>query len=345
MKDIRKHYNECQIGEIITRDVVDFTTGVVLCKKGHILTEESLRWLEKFQVSEVYIQKDEWSKVWNINQVHTTAYRTNLMKLRNLLEESRVKGIVPYKDLEQISENFFEMLSDNSTIMGCVNMFKEVGNYTYAHSLNVAMLAVLIGKWIDLEEEQLHELFCAGLLHDIGKFGIPEKILHKRGKMTSYELKVVRAHAQIGYQQIKSMIGISDAIKEGVWTHHERADGRGYPRGLKGDQIHLYGKILGVADVYDAMISERVYKKKETPFHVMEHLMTDELDKLDPHILMTFLSHIADYYVGVNVKLSTQEDAEVIFIPNQCIYRPVVKVGEAYVDLGQRRDIKIIDIL
>ncbi|MGL4345378.1 MAG: HD-GYP domain-containing protein [Cellulosilyticaceae bacterium] len=345
MLDERKMYEECKVGDVVARDVVDFKTGVVLCSKGHVLTEETLSWIRKFNVFDIYIQKDDWGKVWNINDNHIMAYTKCMSALNQVLLQVRTGKEVDAQSIKAIRDVFNGMLNDNSTIMGCVNMIKEIKSYTCAHSMNVGMLAVLLGKWLHLSEVQCEELFYAGVLHDVGKYRISQDVLNKRGKITPSELSIMKSHAQLSYDTVSMMSHISQDVKEGIWGHHERNDGTGYPRQLKHDQISMYSKILAVVDVYDAMISERVYKKKETPFTVMEHLVIQEMGRLDPQILMTFLKNIADYYVGVKVKLSTHEQAEVVFIPSQCVYRPIVKVGEDYLDLCQHKHIKIVDIL
>jgi HD-GYP domain-containing protein (c-di-GMP phosphodiesterase class II) len=349
---LRKELVECKIGEVIGEDVIDIRTGTILCNKGHIITGESLGWLDKFICSDIYIQIEEeapqnisWNRVWNVDEKSTKVYTQNTKKLQNVFEQVKNNGNIKKQEVEEVRETFFQELNTNHNIMGCVNKVKTIDEYTYIHSMNVGMLSVLIGKWMKLDEKTLEKLFLTGILHDLGKYKVDLEVLNKRGRLTPKEYELVRAHVQYSYEMVKEMEGIDDEIIRGVHEHHERIDGSGYPQGLKGDEISLFGKILSIADTYDAMISERVYKAKHTPFFVMETLIKEGIDKLDTSILLTFLKNIAEYYVGVQVKLNDGRAGEVVFIHPHSIHTPIVKVGDEYIDLEKNRDIIILDIL
>lgn len=336
---------ECVAGNIVNRDIIDIRSGVVLCQKGFVLTEESIEWIAKFLYSDIYILVDEWTKVWNIDEKTIATYETNKVKLNDLLQSLKDSKNININQLKEIKEDFMNELSNNSTIMGCVNIIKTVDEYTYAHCLNVGMLAVLMGRWLKLREEQIQDLFLAGILHDVGKYKVNPKIINKRGPLNIIEYAMVKKHVIYGYDLIKDMNNLSEGVKQGVLCHHERIDGTGYPRELSDKEIHLFGKVIAIADMYDAMISERVYKQRQTPFEVMDEMLKEGINKLDTAILLTFLKNIANYYIGVFVKLSTGDVGEVVFIHPHCVYRPIVKVGDNYIDLDTQKDIHIIDIV
>ncbi|MGL5677211.1 MAG: HD-GYP domain-containing protein [Cellulosilyticaceae bacterium] len=345
MKEQYVELEGCKPGDILSRDVIDIRTGIVLCNAGHTMNATTLEWLKKFVHSEIYIEQDSWNKVWNLSEDTIKTYDETKNKLGDLLESFKHSKVVDPGKLQEIKGSFYSELSHNNTIMGCVNIVKKVDEYTHTHCMNVGMLAVLIGKWLHLSEEQLSDLFLAGALHDAGKYKVTPSVINKRGSLTNEEYNVVKKHVIYGYELIKDIKDISEEVKHGVLGHHERIDGTGYPRELAGDEIHLFGKIIAIADTYDAMISERVYKKRQTPFEVMEAMEKEGLDKLDTKILLTFLHSIADYYTGVFVKLNTGAVGEVIFIHPHCVYRPIVKVDEQYIDLDTQRNIRIMDIV
>lgn len=345
MNEVRVGLKECKPGDVIARDIIDIRTGVVLCNKGHVLTQESLAWLDKFLYSDIYIANTSWNKVWNVEVEKVQKYEDSAEKLNDVLEGIRKNEPIQESYIKEIAGGFFEQLNANSTIMGCVSKVKSVDQYTYRHCMNVGMIAVLIGKWIKLPQDKVEKLFLSGLLHDVGKYRIDPNILNRHGALSSEEYAIVKKHVIYAYELIKDLKEVDDDIKEGVLCHHERIDGTGYPRELKNEEIHIFGRILAIADTYDAMISERVYKAKHTPFFVMETLMKEGFNKLDTNILLTFLKNIADYYIGVLVKLSNGEEGEVVFIHPHCVYRPIVKVGDKYLDLDNNSNIKIIDIL
>lgn len=130
-----------------------------------------------------------------------------------------------------------------------------------------------------------------------------------------------------------------------ILQHHERMDGGGYPGRLCGDDIHDYPRIIAVADIYDAMTSERVYHSKDTPFTVVEMISKDAFGKLDPAVCTVFLNNVKDYFIGNLVELSDGRKAEVVFLGQYQAARPVVRTqsGE-FLDLERRKDISIIDL-
>ncbi|WP_053983153.1 HD-GYP domain-containing protein [Niameybacter massiliensis] len=345
MKDKKVTIYECNAGDIIARNVIDIRSGITLCQEGHVLTEQSIEWLKRFMCSDIYIESNTWDKVWHIPAESKVSYEQDKEKLQKTLSAIGLGEEIDKEAVEEIKTTFFTKLNSNSTIMGCVNVVKTLDEYTYTHSLNVGMLSVLIGKWMGLKEEQLEELFLAGVLHDAGKYKVNQNVLNKKGELNSLEYLIVKRHATESYNLIKDVDGISNAVKEGVLSHHERIDGTGYPRELKGDEIHLYGRILAIADTYDAMISERVYKTRQTPFEVMEKMLSEGIDKLDTQILLLFLKNMADYYIGVQVTLNTGEVGEVVFMHPHCIYRPIIKVAETYYDLDRRTDLEIVEMI
>lgn len=345
MREQKVAIYDCAPGAILTRDVIDIRSGVVLRQKGHILTSQSIRWLDKFLCSDIYIEENSWDKAWNVSKEKVESYEENKEQLHSTFLEVQTGKTIDDKIINTIKESFFEDLSSNNVIMGCVNIVKSLDEYTYAHSLNVAMISVLIGKWMGLSEHQVEELFSAGLLHDVGKYRVDQRIINKNGSLTKWEYNLVKKHVIEGYNIIKDNESLSDDIKEGVLCHHERIDGSGYPRELVGEEIHLYGRILAIADTYDAMISEKSYRKRQTPFEVMETMLSESIDKLDTNILLTFLKHMADYYIGVYVTLNTGQVGEVIFIHPHCIYRPIVKVDDTYYDLDTHPELKILEMV
>jgi HD-GYP domain-containing protein (c-di-GMP phosphodiesterase class II) len=207
------------------------------------------------------------------------------------------------------------------------------------------MLVMLIGKWLRLRPEDNHLLVQAGLLHDIGKSRIPASIINKPDKLTDDEQVEMKKHSEYGYYLVQYMEGIDRKVQEAVLYHHEREDGSGYPMGLKGEQIPLFAKIMAVADTFDAMTAERAYKEKNTPFDVFQLMQNDCFGYLDTIVLNTFLSNISHYYIGNKVKLSDGRIAEVVYINPHQYGKPVIKIGDEYLDLTVAKNVKIIALL
>jgi HD-GYP domain-containing protein (c-di-GMP phosphodiesterase class II) len=187
-------------------------------------------------------------------------------------------------------------------------------------------------------EKQLDEIAIAGLLHDLGKTKISQELLSKPGKLTPKEFDEIKKHTVLGFMMVEKAINISPDIKYAILMHHEKIDGTGYPTGATENQIPLYARIIAVADIYDAMTSNRTYRDKLCPFEVIKDFEMQTYGKLDTEVLSVFLKNIANSYLGDFVELSSGEIAEVIFINPNRIWQPIVKSGNDFIDLSSREE-------
>ncbi len=178
--------------------------------------------------------------------------------------------------------------------------------YTRGHSKRVAMYAAEIAKRMGLSEDEIQNIYYAGLLHDAGKISIPDAVLNKPGKLTPEERELIQNHTVAGGKMLKQLSSIR-GIRETALYHHERYDGKGYPEGLKGDSIPLYARIVGVADSYDAMSSNRVYRRHLNKDDIIEEIQQGSGSQFDPDIVKYMVDMINDGYVNV-VKMETSEN-------------------------------------
>ena len=185
----------------------------------------------------------------------------------------------------------------------------------------------------------------AGLLHDVGKSQIPNEILNKKGQLTDAEFEIMKRHTVYGYEIIKNYKEISFDVKRAVIMHHEKEDGTGYPFKIKGNQKNLYSKILTVADIFDAMTSERVYKERQTPFTAFKELENVGFDTVDPKVMMVLFENMPSYYVGSKVKMKNGDIGEIVYVPNLCAYAPVVKVNDDFFDFSNEKQAFIKEFL
>lgn len=335
---------DCIPGMITEQPIVDIDTGVTIVGKGQVLTQEIISNLDKFRYDTIKISVNSWEKVWNVPTDTVKKYSEATQEIKELLHHISSRDEVDVNAFKNTMDLLEDEFKDNYKVLGCVNLVKHADKYVYTHSVNVALLCGLVGKWLNYGEEAQKELKLAGLLHDIGKMKIDMEILNKPGKLTDKEFEMIKNHPLYGYDMIKGSRDISLNIKTGVLMHHERADGSGYPYGLQDDNISDYAKIIAVCDVYDAMISDRPYKKKQTPFKVMEAMFNGEFGKLDQKVLYTFLSHVVNYYIGVYVLLNTGEIGEVVSINPMCIYKPYVRVKDKFINLYAEPEIEILEV-
>jgi putative nucleotidyltransferase with HDIG domain len=204
---------------------------------------------------------------------------------------------------------------------------------------------MLIGKWLNLGEDNIKDIIIAGLLHDIGKTKVPADILNKKTRLTDEEFEIIKNHTIYGYEIVKSADCFSEEVCNAVVSHHEREDKSGYPFGIGSRKTNIYSKIIAVADVYDAMTSDRVYKKRVTPFEVFEMFQTIGVKNFNHKIIQTFLTNLAACYVGSKVLLNTGEVGEVVYIPLHSITEPVIYVGSDYLDLAKSGSKQILCML
>ncbi|MBT2660092.1 HD-GYP domain-containing protein [Bacillus sp. ISL-45] len=163
--------------------------------------------------------------------------------------------------------------------------------YTATHSESVAFYAKIIAKRLGLREKICDDIYLGGLIHDLGKIGIDEKILNKPSKLTLKEYDVIKQHPFIGYKSIKHVTSFQkNGILDMVLYHHERYDGKGYPEGLKGAEIPFVARIMALADAFDAMTSRRIYKNKKDFDCVIKEIEENKGKQFDPYIADTFLT-------------------------------------------------------
>lgn len=226
--------------------------------------------------------------------------------------------------LDVANEMTEELSADGEISVNLVSL-RTNSDYTYKHSVNVAILSVLIGIAAGLKKPMLRDLAAAGLLHDIGKIGIPAEILDKPGALTAEEYEQIKQHSELGYDKIKDNVSISSKTKMGVYMHHENLNGTGYPLGLAGDQIYKFAKIIHVADVYDAITSKRVYKKAQSPKEAIEFLEKNAGTMFEEEYVEAFVKYIPVYPRGRNVSLSDGSVAVVVENRQEHTLRPVVR--------------------
>jgi putative nucleotidyltransferase with HDIG domain len=233
---------------------------------------------------------------------------------------------------ENVTDELMKAVYYNDAVAVDIGMLKISDEYTFKHSVDVATMSMIIGKKYGLTKDEVHEIGVAGLLHDVGKSKIPLEILNKPGRLTDEEFALMKQHSLFGFQILKERNQFPDSIMRGVLQHHEKLNGKGYPVGVTGEKIHKYAKIIAVADVFDALVTERPYKSAFPKNTAIEMLMA-MTEELDMEALKSFLASILLYPVDSLVQLSNGELAKVIEnSPENCMRPKVVglKTGKIY---------------
>jgi putative nucleotidyltransferase with HDIG domain len=217
---------------------------------------------------------------------------------------------------------------------------RDYDDSTYIHCVNVGLICHVFARWLRMSAEEANLATMSGLLHDVGKLMIPDEIIKKPGKLTSQEYRTVKKHCHAGYK-ILANLDLDKTVKNAALMHHERCDGSGYPYGLTGDRIDTYGKMVAIADVYDAMTSARIYRGPLCPFIAISVFENEGLQKYDARFILTFLQNIVNTYLLHRVRLSNGIEGDIVFINRDHLSKPTVKCGNKDIDLSQHPEIYV----
>lgn len=324
--------------------------GQLLLTKGTVLKPTMVEKLMASGITEVFLEGEELeppSPQAERDSKFEGAIRVGEIIVNDILDSVRSGRPIDSNDLKEAVNIFYPAVISASNVFSQLLRLRSKDEYTAQHSIAVGAFGVKICQLLGLPEKVARLVGTAGVMHDIGKVRVPDEILNKPSALTDAEWEQMRKHPQYGYEILKAAGGVELEVQLAVLQHHERLDHRGYPLSLPSNTIHLYSRILAVSDSFDAMTSERVYRKPLSVFRASEELMAEAYSgKLDVRIVVVFVNYILDMSPGQQVLLSTGEIADVV-IPNKAEpARPLVQtVGGEYINLEKKRDIRIEDFV
>ena len=321
-------------GMCLARDIhfyEESAASSIVVKTGQKLTDVQITQLCSAKIDGAYIDtvRSEVRVISSINQQIRKEAIANIHSLAdNFIDSS--KG-VQKRDIESVdatTQNLIDSLSSQKDILINIADIKMYDDYTYHHCLSVAIMSIAIGMELGLTNDMLKDLGLAGLLHDIGKVAIPIEIINKPGRLTSEEFDTVKMHPVHAAKHLQERQLVNENVYRGIVGHHEKLDGSGYPNHLKGDEIHPYARILAVADVYDALTSNRPYRIPSPPNEAIELVMGSIDTHFDERIVKAFLRKVAPFPTGSKVKLSNGEIAYVMKnYPDQPLRPMIALIG------------------
>ena len=367
---------------MVVADDVYTTDDKLVIPEGTVLTEEIIKSLKEYGIFAIRIKVDEEdgsipleddSEEEETKEIVETPKRRTQEEQQNYLRQ-----IKESKEFEEFHSAFIDSVDNLKSLFNKVVMHNEeidskailedvenvvdkgrngihildmlqcmrgYDDVTYVHSVNVAMLSNMIGRTVypDISKEELDILTLSGLLHDIGKMMVPDNIIQKNGRLTRPEYNVVKTHVLFGNNILKGLKNLDPRVAEVAMRHHERCDGTGYPGGYRREQIEPFARIVAIADTYDAMTSDRVYRAALCPFDVIHMFEREGIVKFDVEFLLPFLEKAVQAYLNTEVKLSTNEVGKVIMINHNEYSKPVVQVGNEFYDLSKESSDIVID--
>lgn len=355
--------NNLTPGMVISEDVYSYQ-GQCLAKQNTPVTLQLIEHLKFYQIASVCIfPEDHGNRTADTSMTRRMEtysqrvrkspefrkFKKNYTQKVSFMKENINNFITKDEDLnvDQLLDETLNLFGENSTTISMFDMLhnmRQIDDSTYAHSVNVALICRLIGKWENFSEDDMDLLTLCGLLHDIGKSKIPNEIIEKPGKLTPEEYEEIKKHPVLGYNLIKNL-HLDQRIKNAVLLHHERFDGRGYPFGLTGSEIDDFTSIVSIADVYDAMTANRCYRDGLCPFEVITIFENEGLTQFNPKYILTFLEHIANTYINNEVLLSDGSSGKIVLI-NQKLTRPTIQLDNgSFINLENRLDLYVQAII
>ncbi len=251
-------------------------------------------------------------------------------RARNAVEavHRAIKNSTPFetRDLDESVQSIIRLLRENSNIFLFLYGLDEGKDYTLTHSVNVTFYSLIIGMALKYSPIKLNDLGLGTLLIDAGMIKLPVYIIHKQSNLTDQEYNQIKTHPLLGYKALKELGKIKESSAMVSLQHHEQYDGKGYPRGLRGNDIDEFARIAAIADSYEAQITNRSYRKKVFFYHAMRNLLSSGVNKFDPVILRVFLSCMSVYPIGSIVELNDGSIGIIIGSVPEKPLRPIIKL-------------------
>lgn len=333
-----------------SEDILSQNGFIKLLAQGAILNQSQINRLKSCGLPFIYINDNTTKKnqevniaVYMTNAEFKKGYHQTIDKIIYAFEHIKKFKEVPIAEMQELIDQKIFLFVETIAVLEHLHNIRCYSEYTFNHSLNVAILAGILGKWCNYQGVELKNLILTGLLHDIGKLFVPLSILNKPNRLSNKEFTIIKNHPQESYQLIKNA-QISENVKLGIWQHHECLDGSGYPLRLIGDEICSEAKIIAIADIYDAITSDRVYCRKMTPFEALDLLSDYMFKKLESNACLTFIENVRNYFTGSNVILSNGVKAKIVAFSANCFTKPVVYMqNDIFLDL-QNEDLYIKEV-
>ncbi|GAB6189811.1 HD-GYP domain-containing protein [Marinitoga arctica] len=344
--------NKAKYGMILAMDVRD-TTGKVILKKGTEINEEIIYNLKKSGIFNIPVKSTKVvSKLTQSAQKHGVISKESLdlnyKKVKEVFKNLEENNTIDIDSVIEIASSIKEDIENNYSdkLFVPLKKLRNFDEYLYTHSLNVMIISSVLAIENKIIGDELLNVSISALLHDIGKTSVPIEIMNAPRPLTSEEMIIMRNHVLYGKN-----LAIENNLKDkfiisGIYEHHERIDGKGYLEGKKADEISHFGKIISIADVYDALTSVRSYKGPWTPYKTITFILSNVEKQFDGEFAQGLINAFGIYPVGTRVQLNNGQFGTVIASNRANKIRPLVKIDHGDVlDLSKDFSLRIVKVL
>jgi len=279
-------------------------TGLLLrlnCKKVYKKLDDVI---DNIQDKNIIVKTEQQAKIESI--ISKTATETLVTNTKKILKEVMKSGSADTSVCEATRDIILDEVSDKIEKIDCIGQLRVFDEYTFSHTVNVSTMSSALGFTLGFDEEDLKDLALGALLHDIGKMRVPIDILNKPGKLTEEEFEFMKAHTTLGYHVIIDEMKLPEKIALVALQHQEKYGGFGYPNKLKGKEISVFAQVTSIADVYDALVSKRVYKQPIPSHEAVKIMLADGSKCFNPFMLYKFV-YLANYKNSVDLHISDED--------------------------------------
>ncbi len=316
-----------EAGMFFGEDIYD-EGGLLLYSKNTLISEEVLNRIRRIDLDLVMILGEDEIVIIEDDQ------KDEIIKiLQETISNLKFYGKDYFSDVKDICLNAVEKIKKEDLALRVLYDLKEIDEYSIMHAIRVGVLSAFISAKQDQEEEFISKAFIAGIFHQAGKLKISKDLLLKAEELSEKELNTVRSYINYTDDVLKNIDLIGAEISVGICQSTERLDGSGYPDGIKGNITHPIAKIVAVANVFDAAVNDKCYKKAVSLFKISQELFESSLDKLSPKATTPLIHAVESTYVGTKVELSDGRIGEIIFMNKYDAKKPLVKVNDEIIDL------------
>lgn len=336
-------------GMILGENIKD-STGKIVFKEKTELTAENIELMKRYSIMCVMILEDIDMAETHYERLHydnnfrafEICYTDTLNKFKGMLNQFLTQGtMIEDNKLLSLYSNLRSFTSTEANLLDYLyNLMPNEDLFTYSHLLNSALVAGVFADWLSINSQEKDMLILCAFYYDLGKLLLPPYLLWKTEKLTNEEFELMRNHTVLGFKAVMNT-PLDSNIKRSMVMHHERMDGRGYPRGIKGNEIDFYSKMLAIIDTYEAMASPRTYRQSIHPLNII-HDFEQHYSDYDSNLLLPILKRLAESQIGAELRLNDQKVYEVLLLNKDSLSRPVIRDKEQnIINLAQRPDLTI----